>query len=277
MPRVRVAPDCELYYELHGSGPTVLFFGATAYPAAIWKPYQVPALSPELRLVIHDYRGVGQSDLPDVPYSTALFAQDAIGLLDALGIDRVHVLGHSMGGRVAQMLALDFPDRVKSLILFGSGPGQFEGAGRWTRGIPLNMATELGEHGFEGYQRHHVCHTDAVFGPTFRAARPDIVEQAFDVIYGALPSVKCYLRHVIARQEHQTTERLGDIHCPTLVVVGSEDTEAPSHVDAAEVLARGIPGAEYVLLPNRGHLHFWEDPVESNALILDWVRRHEAH
>jgi pimeloyl-ACP methyl ester carboxylesterase len=87
--------------------------------------------------------------------------------------------------------------------------------------------------------------------------------------------VKCYLRHVIARQEHQTTERLEEIRCPTLVVVGSEDTEPPSHVDASERLAKGIPGSEYVLLPNRGHLHFWEDAEESNAIILNWVRRHE--
>jgi 3-oxoadipate enol-lactonase len=276
MPRVQVAPDCQLYYELHGSGPALLFLGATAYPAAIWKPYQVPALSSDLQLLIHDYRGVGQSDLPDVPYSTSLFAADAVGLLDALGLDRVHVLGHSMGGRVAQLLALDYPERVKSLILFGSGPGQFEGAGRWTRGIPLHMAVELTEHGFEGYQRHHVCQTDAVFGPTFRALHPEIVEQAYEVIYKALPSVACYLRHVIARQEHQTTERLASIACPTLVVVGSEDDEPPSHIDSSEVLAQNIPGAEFVLLPNRGHLHFWEDPEESNELILDWVRRQEG-
>jgi 3-oxoadipate enol-lactonase len=275
MPTVRVAPDCEIYYETHGNGPAVLFLGATAYPGDIWARYQVPALSDHLQLVLHDYRGVGRSDLPDVPYSTGVFAADAIALLDSLGLDRVHVLGHSMGGRVAQLLALDYPERVKSLILFGSGPGQFEGAGRWGRGIPLNMATEMAEHGFEAYQRRHVCDTDAVFGHTFRAAHPEIVAEAFDVIFGALPSVKCYLRHVIARQEHQTTERLGEIACPTLVVVGSEDDEPPSHITSSEILAQKILGAEFVLLPNRGHLHFWEDPAESNNLILDWVRRQE--
>lgn len=275
MPRVAVGPDCQLHYELHGNGPTLLFLGATAYPGAIWEKYQAPALQGDLQLLLHDYRGVGQSDRPDVPYSTAMFAADAIGLLDALGLDRVHVLGHSMGGRVAQLLALDYPERVKSLILFGSGPGSFEGSDRWTRGIPLNMAVAFAEQGFEGYQRHHVRDTDAVFGRTFRAAHPEIVAEAFDVIYGALPSIKCYLRHVIARQEHQTTERLGDVRCPTLVVVGSEDDEPPSHIESSQVLARGIPGAELVLLPNRGHLHFWEDPAESNALILDWVRRQE--
>lgn len=276
MPRIKVAPDLELYYELHGDGPVVLFFGATAYPGDIWKPYQVPRLKRDLHLLLHDYRGVGQSDHPDEPYSTAGFARDAVGLLDALGIDRVHVLGHSMGGRAAQCLALDFPERVKSLILFGSGPGSFQGANRWTRGIPLQMAVELTERGFDGYQHHHVCDTDHVFGPTFRHAHPEIVEQAYQIIWQALPSVKCYLRHVIARQEHQTTERLGEIRCPTLVVVGDQDISPPSHVEASEALAQGIPGTEFVVLKDRGHLHFWEDPDESNALILDWVRRHEG-
>jgi len=271
MPRVRVAPDLEMYYESHGQGPVLLFLGATAYPAAIWKPYQVPELSKECRLLIHDYRGVGQSDHPDSPYSTALFASDAIGLLDALGIEQAHVLGHSMGGRVAQIMALDYPQRVKSLILLGSGPGQFEGANRWTRGIPLNMAVELAEKGFEAYQRRHVCDTDAVFGHTFRTAHPEIVERAFEIIYRALPSVRCYLRHVIARQEHQATERLAEIRCPTLVVVGDEDDEPPSHIDSSKVLADNIPGAQFRLLPKRGHLHFWEDPAETNALILDWI------
>jgi 3-oxoadipate enol-lactonase len=276
MPRQLVAPGLELYYERHGSGPIVLFFGATAYPAEIWKPYQVPALSSELTLLLHDYRGVGQSDRPDEPYSTLQFARDAIGLLDALDIEQVHVLGHSMGGRVAQHLALEYPGRVKSLVLFGSGPGVFEGANRWTRGIPFNMAAEIAEHGFEWYQRHHVCQTDHVFCDDFRAARPEIVEKAYQMIWNALPSPRCYLRHVVARQEHQTTERLGEIRCPTLVVVGDQDTTPPSHVDASKVLAEGIPGAEFVILKDRGHLHFWEDPAESNELILNWVKRHES-
>jgi pimeloyl-ACP methyl ester carboxylesterase len=272
MPRVRVAPDLEMYYESQGNGPSLLFFGATAYPAAIWK-YQAP-LSSELRLITHDYRGVGHTDHPDVPYTTAQFANDAVGLLDALGIDRVHVLGHSMGGRVAQYMALDHPDRIASLILCGSGPGQFEGANRWTKGIPLNMAVQLTEDGFEGYQHHHVCQTDAVFGRSFRTAHPESVEQAYRIIFEALPSVKCYLRHVIARQEHQTTERLSEISCPTLVVVGSEDDE--THLESSPVLAHGIPGAEFVMLNGRGHCHFWEDPEETNKLILDWVRRHKG-
>jgi len=276
MPRVRVADDLEMYYEVHGEGPAVLFFGATAYPGEIWKPYQLPVLSRECKVILHDYRGVGQSDLVDSPYSTQQFARDARGLLDAIGVDQVHVVGHSMGGRVAQWFALDYPDRTKSLVLLGSGPGNFEGAGRWTRGIPLDMAVDLAEHGFEGYQHHHVCHTDAVFGRTFLKAHPEIVEEAFKIIYKALPSPKCYLRHVIARQEHQTTEQLGEISCPTLVVVGLEDDHPPSHVDAAEVLARGIPGAEFVKLPGRGHLHFWEDPDESNTLLLNWIRKHST-
>src|SRR5207247_7432523 len=100
-------------------------------------------------------RGPGANPPSPGRYTTRLFSQDAIALMDALGLPAAHVLGHSMGGRVAQWMALEHPQRIRTLILAASGPGQFRDDKPVTRGVPVHAAKEMIELGYERYMREH--------------------------------------------------------------------------------------------------------------------------
>ena len=113
--------DVNLYYELYGQGDPLVLVAGTGISLAPWRIFQVPEFSRHYQVLIYDHRGLGRSDKPDVPYSTRLFARDCAGLMDALGIKKAHIMGHSMGGRVAQWIALDCPEKVRSLVLSGTG------------------------------------------------------------------------------------------------------------------------------------------------------------
>ncbi len=152
-----------------------------------------------------------------------MFAADALGLLQALDIPQAHVLGHSMGGRVAQWLALDRPERVRSLVLAAGSPGEIDPRNPAMRGIPLNDAVELAEKGYEGFIRSLFA-SPFFFTPEFCRNHPDVIQRLTDTFWANRPPLKLYLRHVIARQQHQTAERLHEIKAPTLVIVGSADT-----------------------------------------------------
>src|SRR3954447_20387457 len=95
--------DAEIYYEVYGEGQPILFLSETACDGEVWKIYQVPEFSKDHRVIIHDYRGTGRSSKPSLDYTTRMFAQDAIALLDHLDVVDAIVVGHSMGGRVAQL------------------------------------------------------------------------------------------------------------------------------------------------------------------------------
>ena len=113
MPKAKVN-DVEIHYEEHGRGRPMLFLSETACDGEVWKIHQVPEFSRDHRVIIHDYRGTGQSSKPSIDYTTRMFADDVVALMDCLDAEDAIVVGHSMGGRVAQLLALDYPKKVQA-------------------------------------------------------------------------------------------------------------------------------------------------------------------
>ena len=130
--------DADIYYEAHSSGPPFLFLSETACDGEVWKIYQVPEFSRDHTVITFDYRGMGQSSKPPTKYTMEMFADDAAAILDHLKLDQAIVCGHSMGGRVAQVLALKHPSKVKKLILASSGAGYPDQGG-----IPLKLCMEM--------------------------------------------------------------------------------------------------------------------------------------
>lgn len=115
MPRISIG-GCSLYYEEHGSGePLLLVPGLGGVGASFFK--QIAEFSKHFRVVVHDHRGCGQSDRPLMRYSVEQMAKDVLGLMDALKIERAHFLGHSTGGAIGQILAVEQPQRLKKLVL----------------------------------------------------------------------------------------------------------------------------------------------------------------
>ena len=227
-------------------------------------------------MITYDHRGVGGSDKPSVPYTTRMFADDAAGLLSALGIGSAHVLGHSMGGRVAQWMALDRPEMVRSLVLVASGAGQSDPNYTMVKGIPLKTTVELVEKGYEGYMREHFA-SPFYYTPEYVRDHPDEAAATFRAYWAGHPPLEFYLRHIIARQQHQTAELVDKIKVPTLVIVADRDTEVGStgsHFTQSEFLAQRIPGADFVVFPGAAHMFLWERTEEAGAMIAEWMRKH---
>ena len=118
MPRTSIG-DCHLYYERHGGGFPVIFVTGLSGYAAYWRE-QIPAFAKEFEVIVHDHRGVGQSDHSQISYTVERLAADVIGLMDALGIKKAHVVGHSTGGAIAQILAIEHPTRLASIVISAS-------------------------------------------------------------------------------------------------------------------------------------------------------------
>jgi pimeloyl-ACP methyl ester carboxylesterase len=247
----------------------------TGYAGATWAPALVEPLARQHAVVTFDHRGTGSTPSTPGRYSTRQFAADAVGLLDALGLPAAHVVGHSMGGRVGQWMALDHPSRVRSLVLAATGPGEFRADRPVTRGIPLHTAVAMIELGYEAYMREHIAAT--FFTPEFVAERPDAVAWLVDAFWASRPSLEDYLRHVVARQEHQTLDRLAEITTPSLVLVGDRDTHQGGtgvHWEQSAALLERLPGAERRVMTGASHGFFWQQPAASVAALLEWTGRH---
>jgi pimeloyl-ACP methyl ester carboxylesterase len=274
MPSVRLPTGVELYYESHGQGEPLVLVPSTAFSGEVWKPYQVPALSKALHLIIHDPRGCGRSTVKQEVYTIDQMANDVVALLDHLGIRSAHILGHSMGGRIGLSMTLNFPGRVKSLILAASGSGAAARPGAdCIPGLPHRTVVELVEMGFEKAVRHEICGSDTFFTKSYRDRYPEKVEEFFKLAWPTHAKLSEYVHLIIARHNWEGTHRLGDVKVPTLVVIGDGDAGRSNHLAQAEVLVKRIPGAELKILKGQSHGFFWQAPDETNDLIRSWIKK----
>ena len=260
--------DTDIYYETHGNGPPFLFLSVTGLDHQAWKFHQLAEFSRDHRVILFDYRGTGRSSKTVQRYSIKMFTDDAAALLDHLRVEPAVVCGHSMGGVVAQLLAIDYPGKIKKLILASSGSAH-PGA----QGIPLAMCRDMVREGFEGYIRKHTIETG--WTKEFAKSHPDLIEKFLRVRMSGIAPLENYLHFVLARQEHDHRSRLKDIHAPTLVLVGDDENHGATdntHWAAAHQLARGIPEAKLVVLPGEGHHYLATNPARAHEAIREFIR-----
>jgi pimeloyl-ACP methyl ester carboxylesterase len=272
MPVQRLRTGIDLYYESHGSGEPLVLIPATGFAADVWLSDQVPQLSRSLQVIVFDQRGVGRSSHPHGVYTIEQMASDVFELLDHLELPSAHVLGHSMGGRIGLAMALDVPERVRSLVLAasGSGPAAREGPD-CVPGLPFYLVSELVEKGFEEFVRHEVMDTSTYFTDDYRARHTEHVAAFYDLVWRRHAHAHEYLRLCMARHAWEATHRLGDVAVPTLVLIGDGDVIGSNHVTQSQVLAERIPNARYEILEGQSHGFFWQAPAQTNERILRWV------
>lgn len=257
----------EIYHEIHGSGTPLLFFSETACAGDIWNTFQVPEFSRDHLVVTHDYRGTGKSTRPTVQYSCEDFVNDAAAILDQVDAGPAILLGHSMGGRVAMLMALKYPAKVQKLIVASVGPG-IPGAPP----IPFKMCKEMVEWGYEKYVREHTL--EVGWTRAYIEGYPDRVEHFLNIRMSNLPRLEDYLRHVVARQACDLSARIGRIKQPTLVLVGEHDhgsATGASHRIAAEALAKALPNGNFAVIPNEAHNYFMTNPDEAHRTIRRFI------
>ena len=267
MPAVSVN-GIDLYYVEVGTGEPLLLLMGFGGDHLSWG-FQLNAFAARHRVISFDNRGSGRSSAPDIPYTTRLMADDAAALMDRLGIEAAHVLGVSLGGMIAQELALAHPDRVRSLQLHCTAARP----DRYMLALLDNLRTVRAVLGADPAQRAMALW---LFAPSTFNERPEFVEM---MLHAARTqpypqSDVGFVRQGDAIVSHDTFARLGAITCPTLVSVGEEDALAPLRF--SREIVRAIPHAELHTIPAAGHVSFWEKPTEFNALCLEFLNKH-AH
>ena len=264
MPKVRVGDIDMFYVEAGGGEPVILIMGFGGDHTA-WA-FQLRPFAERYRVIAFDNRGAGQTDQPDAPCTIALMADDTLGLLDRLGIERAHVVGLSMGGMIAQEIALRAPARVRSLQLHAT----LARPDAYTRALLDVWRVQRVKLTLEERMRALALW---LFAPVTYAERPELVETVLrNAIENPHPqSLAGFLRQAEAVAGHDTLDRLGAIRCPTLVSVAEDDALVPPRF--ARELAQRIAGAELALVPGAGHAYMWERPDAFNALCLEFLER----
>jgi pimeloyl-ACP methyl ester carboxylesterase len=274
MPTIKLPTGVDLYYETHGQGEPLLFVPSTAYSGEVWKPSQMP-LANALNLIFHDPRGCGRSVATQSVYTIDQMALDIVALMDHLKLSSAHLIGHSMGGRIALSLAQNFPGRVKSLIMAASGSGPAARLGSdCVPGLPHRLVLDLVEMGFEKFIYHEIVESDTFFTKDYRERNRAKVEEFYRLAWATHAKLPEFIQLCIARHNFEGTHRLGDVRVPTLVLIGESDTIGSNHIAQSKVLAERIPGAEMRMLKGQSHGFFWQTPEETNQVILDWVKGH---
>ena len=261
MPRFR-CNDVELRVEEVGSGPPLLLIMGLGASIETWVA-QRDAFAACHRVVMFDNRGAGESDCPPPPWSVPDMAADAVGVMDVLGIERAHVLGVSMGGMIAQELAIRWPERVDRLVvaLSFARPDPVRRSfllfRRWARLQDVDLVQE------------GIAHLPWLLSP--RVLNDPVRLGELLTVVGTMPLMtpEAYSHQVDAILEHDTLDRLGGVSAPTLVLAAAEDVLTPVYL--SREIADAIAGARLVVLPNGNHAVQIEDPETFNAAVLDFL------
>ncbi|HEV2813161.1 MAG TPA: alpha/beta hydrolase [Solirubrobacteraceae bacterium] len=256
--------DAELYVEQHGTGPDVLLLCGLGDTVEVWSA-QTEALRDRYTLTVVDNRGVGRTRAPVESISVPNFAADAAAVIEALGLDRPHVMGFSGGGVMAQELAITRPELVGSLVLNGTFARFDELAQRkvdmWLQLAATSESPQAFMRVFLASIYSRAAHADGradAWADELVAFEPPMSDEAF------VATLEAY-------RVHETESRLDRIVAPTLVICGEEDPVAsPSY---SRDIAAGIAGAELVVLPGQAHQPFQEVPDEFNAIVSGFWER----
>lgn len=251
-------PTVGINYESEGSGTPLVLTHGLGDDLHFWDGVAAE-LARHHRLIRWDVRGFGLSDKPAGPYTAALFAADLCALLDALEIDSAHVGGLSMGGVISQRFALDFPTRVRSLVLVStSSEIAAQGTANWRR-----LADSVEQRGFGSGPRD----ASRAFSPGFAAAHPDIVAAAG--LQTSRNDPLAYAAAARAMSDYGWTAELAGVRAPVLILQGLADQLTPP--GGSVKMHRALPASRLLMIPDTGHSLPIEQPALFTAAVLGFT------
>lgn len=250
-----------IYWEETGQGdPLLLIMGLGATHE--WWGRVTPAVAPHLRTILFDNRGVGKSDVPPGPYSIPEMADDAVAVLDAAGVDSAHVFGASMGGMIAQEVALRHPGRVRSLILGCTACG-----GRESTPAKREVIDALAARATKTREEALRIMVPYIFDAS--TPRDQVEEDLALRLRTNVPNEGYFAQLQAIRSWSGTHARLATLSMPTLVIHGETDELVPP--ENGRVIARAIPNASLVMLPHASHIFFTDQYAASSEAILSFL------
>jgi pimeloyl-ACP methyl ester carboxylesterase len=266
MPKI-TANGIELYYEIHGAGNPLVLIAGIGY--SLWQWHKmIPYLAEQFQVITFDNRGVGQSDKPAGPYTAQMLATDTVCLLDELGIEKAIVMGHSMGGFIAQAMALDYPQKVEKLILAATNFGG-------PRHVPvteeaMKVLTDVSSDPLTRFKNGLAVST----APWWAEKNPEMIQQWVQwrlanpiepTAYQSQLAIGLGLLPEAAAFEN----RLHQIKAPTLILFGAHDKVVPPA--NAALLAAKIPNSKVVIFPDAGHFFPIEIPEAASQAVIEFA------
>lgn len=249
-----------LHYEIGGAGPPIVLIHGIGGSGEDWGGV-LPRLAVACRVLTLDVRGCGRSAKPAGPYSAALWAADVAALLDHAAFTPAFVLGHSMGGAIAQRLLLDFPEKVRAVMLVSTSSEVKETAAQFWEG----QAAEIERDGLGPM----IARRQATYTDEYRAAHPEAL--AADARRLEFNEPRAYAAGARAMARYNFTAELRGVARPTLIVQGLDDKQTPP--GGSVIMSRAIPGARLVMLEHCGHNVMIDQPDRFVELTLEFVEQ----
>jgi aminoacrylate hydrolase len=261
MPKAAV-DGIEIHYETVGDGPPLFLVPGLGGVGNYWMP-QIKSFSERFTVIVHDHRGTGQSTRSQILYSVDQMTKDLLGLMDALGINRAHLVGHSTGGAIGQTMAIEHPDRIDGLVLYAT----------WTKCDPYmrrifeTRKTLLRDSGVEAY----IKATPIFLYPDWWINQnADAFERADRDLIQGFPSAQIAASRCDAVMNFDRVNQLSEIQARPLVICAADDFLTPAYF--SRELAEQIPGAELKILPRGGHCVSQTQPESFNEAVLSFLQ-----
>ena len=259
--------DVDIYFEDHGppGAPTIVLIGGWASYRWIWFR-QVPAFTERYRCVVFDNRGAGRSSKPDYPYTIDMFANDTVGLMDALGISNAYIVGISMGGMIAQQVAISYPEKVRGLILVSThfgGPNHIPIDGK-TRALLLALPTET-----VSLDQAMEMRLRSTFSPQFLLENKPVIEQISEWALKHPSPLYAQAHQTAAAEAFNAESEVKKISAPTLVIHGDGDKAVPTK--NGEMLADRISNSRLKIIEDASHFVIIERYEEFNNEVMNFI------
>jgi len=260
--------DIDIYYEITGSGEALVLISGLGYPLWQWHK-MVPYLAKHFQVITFDNRGVGQTDKPAGFYTAQMLAADTAGLMDVLGVEKAVIMGHSMGGYIAQAMALDFPDKVVKLILCSTNFGG-------PRHVPITaeawaVLSDTTSDPLTRFKNGLAVST----APGWAESHPEMAQEWVDWRIKNPMDLAGYQSQMVIglgliAEEAAFENRLPEVEAPTLILFGENDKVVPPA--NADLLAAKIPNARITILPDAGHFFPIEVPEAASQAVIDFIK-----
>jgi aminoacrylate hydrolase len=262
VPHLTLPDGDQLRYEVHGSGAPLMMVSGLGGTAGFWAQH-LDALTARYQVILHDHRGTGRSSASEIDYSVDQMAGDVIALMDALEIERAHLIGHSTGGAIGQTIALDHAARLHNLVLSATWAGKDP----YFELLFASRKRILREFGPEEYLRSILM---IAYPAEWVRDNWQLVANSdpADVI-ARVPNLHCGLSRIDAICAYDRRAELANIEARTLVICARDDMITPAYL--SDELVAAIPGATAHFLDTGGHFYTNARPADFIAAVMDFL------